>query len=469
MQSQYSPFDKDIDDLKSEDLSELRSVSEGWYVEYKRELTCTKAMAKSLSAFANTNGGWLFVGIDEAKNGEPVAGDFVGLPQNSIDDLLQKLRQSVSSLLNPTPYFRTKVIPGPCSKLNLGRDSSILIVQIPRSLTTPHVHKDGRIYRRVADGSEPKPETDRFVLDQLRRRGSGVKKSVKQSVKKWVKRDPEFSKQEAKTPYLRCLLCVDPWQQKSSQINTSRSDVRNVFESNETGTVSIPFESIYSSSNEIIARQLGSNSAENLGLTWKFRSDSSSDIVLPLTLYDGVNPNTLVQKLDEYNHIEKFAKLLQSQEPSYSSLRVVDLNMLLPALLAVASKYRRLLALVSDDLAFYCKVRLLNCWRIIPYIDVTQVLEQYEKHGMPMVMESELTAPKGHHPDSFAYIASPDFFINLQAIMLQGITMFVEVAVALGLPILPSEISEDECVQLYNNYFDAGDRARHLYENSVKN
>ena len=263
MQSQYSPFDRDIDNLKSKDLSVLKSVSEGWYVEYKRELISTKAMAKALSAFANTYGGWLFVGIDEAKNGEPVAGDFVGIPQNSVDDLLQKLRQSASNLLNPTPYFRTKVISGPCPIINLDRNSSIVIVQIPCSLTTPHVHKDGRIYRRVADSSEPKPETDRFVLDQLWRRGSSVQKSVK----KWVKRDPEFSKQEAKTPYLRCLLCVDPWQQQSPQINTFRSDVRNVFQSNETNTLmNLPFETIYSSSEGIIARHLGINDTpRNLG------------------------------------------------------------------------------------------------------------------------------------------------------------------------------------------------------------
>ena len=465
MQSQYSPFDKDIDDLKSEDLSVLKSVSEGWYVEYKRELISTKAMAKALSAFANTYGGWLFVGIDEAKNGEPVAGDFVGIPQNSVDDLLQKLRQSASSLLNPIPYFRTKVIPGPCPTINLDPDSSIVIVQVPCSLKTPHVHKDGRIYRRVADSSEPKPETDRFVLDQLWRRGSNVQKSVK----KWVKRDPEFSEQEAKTPYLRCLLCVDPWQQKSPQINTSRSDIRNVFHSYETGTVSIPFETIYSSSDGIIARQLENNDPETLGLTWKFRSDSSSDIVLPLTVYDGINPNRLVQEFDEYKHLERFTKLLQSQGSGYSSPRVVDLNLLLHALLAVASKYRRLLALVSDDPAFYCKVRLLNCWRTIPFMDVAQVLDQFEKHGMPLVMESELTAPVGYHPDSFAQLVPPPSKEKFDTSVIQGFMIFFRVAVALGLPILPNENSEDDGAQLYEDYLDAGNRARHLIKNRVKN
>ena len=57
MPSEYSPFEKDIDDLKSEDLHLLKSVNEGWYVEYKRELVTASALAKAVSAFANTYGG----------------------------------------------------------------------------------------------------------------------------------------------------------------------------------------------------------------------------------------------------------------------------------------------------------------------------------------------------------------------------------------------------------------------------
>lgn len=62
MPNEYSPFDKDIKDLQPEDLSAQRSVHEGWYVECKREEITASAMAKALSAFANTFGGWLFPG-----------------------------------------------------------------------------------------------------------------------------------------------------------------------------------------------------------------------------------------------------------------------------------------------------------------------------------------------------------------------------------------------------------------------
>ena len=63
--SQYSPFDKSITDLQPSDLAVLKFVSEGWYVDYKRDLIDSGGMAKALSAFANTYGGWLFFGVSE--------------------------------------------------------------------------------------------------------------------------------------------------------------------------------------------------------------------------------------------------------------------------------------------------------------------------------------------------------------------------------------------------------------------
>ena len=61
----YSPFDKPIKDLNPHDLTVLKTVNEGWYVEYKREMVNPMALAKAISAFANTYGGWLFLGIQE--------------------------------------------------------------------------------------------------------------------------------------------------------------------------------------------------------------------------------------------------------------------------------------------------------------------------------------------------------------------------------------------------------------------
>ena len=192
----YSPFDKAIHDLQPPDLTILRDVHEGWYVEYKRQMINARALAKSLSAFANTDGGWLFIGVQEQSRDNTVAGEFPGILEEDVDDALQSLRHSAADHLNPTPFFETTVLRGPCAENGLVEGRAIIAVEIPQSDTAPHVHKDGCIYTRVADGSEPKPETDRFLLDKLWRRAD----LLREKTRKWIEHDPEFSQEERKIP-----------------------------------------------------------------------------------------------------------------------------------------------------------------------------------------------------------------------------------------------------------------------------
>ena len=100
--SQYLPFDKPITDIQTPDLVVLESVSESWYVDYKSDLIGAGGMAKALSAFANTYGGWLFFGVKERSKEDPVAGQFGGLTTREVDVVQQRLRQSAAVHLNPT-------------------------------------------------------------------------------------------------------------------------------------------------------------------------------------------------------------------------------------------------------------------------------------------------------------------------------------------------------------------------------
>ena len=167
MTYKYTPFDKEIEDISPEDLETLRDVHEGWYVEYKSELISSRNLAKSLSAFANQYGGWLFIGISEV-NESNVAGDFPGIPDSEVTQALEILRNSSKDLLNPAVFYETRVFQGPIKNVGLQIGYSVIVVRIPQGSNTPYVHNDGRIYQRVADSSDPKPATDRSTLDFMR-------------------------------------------------------------------------------------------------------------------------------------------------------------------------------------------------------------------------------------------------------------------------------------------------------------
>ena len=200
----FSPFAVPLESLTSADLERLRETAEGWYIEYKRELSEASDIAKSISGLANTYGGWLFYGVEEVSKANPVAGAFPGIAGQDCDAALQRMRQSVAQHMHPAAHFDVKAVSG--DGKNIASGFVVICVRVPQSLAAPHVHKSGRIFRRVADGSEPEVENDRFRLDQLFRRSH----DLRQEYADWIARDPEFSKEEKDRPYLRLIMFVDP-------------------------------------------------------------------------------------------------------------------------------------------------------------------------------------------------------------------------------------------------------------------
>ena len=122
----YTPFDKELAELQPQDLSALKSALEGWYIEYKREVPGASAMAKSISSFANTYGGWLFYGVVEESKENPVAGTFPGIARDKVDPALQAMRQAVAGQLSGTPYFETRVLWGPCDSIGLASEYAVI-------------------------------------------------------------------------------------------------------------------------------------------------------------------------------------------------------------------------------------------------------------------------------------------------------------------------------------------------------
>ena len=460
----YSPFDKSINDLQTSDLAVLRDVSEGWYVEYKSQVPKGIALAKAISALANTYGGWLFLGIEEKSKDEPVAGSFPGIPNGEVESTLQRLRQSTNAHLNPIPHFESKVLRGPCSQIELADEASIVAVEVPQSHTTPHIHKDGRIYRRVADSSEPKFETDRFMLDQLWRRAD----PIREKTRRWVENDPEFSEAEAKMPYLRLLLCADPWRQRSPWLNAPLHEIRSLFSRQVTGLPSAPFKTFYTTAKGFIARQAEGNDPHDYVMTWKIQRDLSSEVIFPLQLYSPSQNDGDVKDLMNYEHGTDFLNVLS--ERNYTQPRIADLNLMMTLLLSAVSQYRSLLRLASAEQGFFCKARILNSWRVLPFFDSKAILKEYKEHGLPMILDQNMTIPTGNDPDSFFSVdhlaKSDDEPVN-EAVSAskQAFVIFALIATALGVPVL---FEGKEQAGTKNNWvdelFSVGERARTVQE-----
>lgn len=422
----FSPFEKPLKDLAAADLEQLRSVAEGWYVEYKSEMSKAPDVAKSVSALANTYGGWVFYGVEEKSKTDAVAGAFPGIAVADADAGLQRIRQAVAQLMNPATHFDARAIVGDGKVF--ASDRVVICVRVPQSLAAPHVHSSGRIYRRVADGSEPKAENDRHLLDQLFRRSN----ELRQQFAEWVDLDPELSRGEEDIPYLRLMMIADPWSDESPWLETNAAELKPLFAQNPGVVSSVPFDTIYTSSRGYVARQSG-NDPHNLGLTWRFRESLVSDVYVPLSLYAVNAPTILREHLEGYEQADRFVELLEAK--GYSSPRVVDLNLLFNVLVGVVEIQRRLLAKASWSKSYFVKARLLNVWRTVPFLDVDAVMDRFEADGLPVCLDGLVTAPSGTDPESFQEVQPMlDAQVEAARIMLQALVVLEPVAQAWGLP-----------------------------------
>ena len=460
--STYSPFDKPINSLLVSDLATLKSIREGWYIEYKSQWVSARSVAKSLSAFANTYGGWLFFGIEENQKEDPTAGSFPGISDNELQLISQRLRQSVAEYLTPIPYYETICLHGPCDAIGLRDGVSVIVIEVPQSNTAPHIHKDGRIYRRAADSAEPKPETDRFLLDQLWQRAD----TVRDEVREWIQQDPEFSKAEAEVPYLRLLLSVDPWRQRVPYLDATLNTVRKILASLESNNITVAFDTVYPSSNGFIARQNADNDPWNYTLTWRIRRDLSCDLLVPLPLYSTSSLDELIVHLDGYENADLFIDVLR--EKGHISSKIVDMNVLMNVLIAAVAKYRRLLRLTNGETSFYYKSRLLNVWRAVPFIDLRTVLEEFRQYGTPMILDEIVTMPDGTTPDSFAHSTAGKLegvqeHREVVACQLQAFVMFSLISYSFGVSCIDWNAkgeSEEDVIRIPSDQLVAvGDRA----------
>jgi hypothetical protein len=424
----YSPFEVAFDELETADLGVLHNVAEGWYVEYKQDASKADAMAKSVSAFANTYGGWIFYGVEEKSKDDAVAGSFPGIARADVDAVLQRLRQAVAVSISPSPHFDARALWGPAPEINLLADHAIICVSVPKGPNAPYVHKSGQIYRRIADGSEPKPESDRFILDQLWRRSD----SVIQECREWVESDPELSKAEGDRPYVRLLLDADPWGDRDAWLDASITEIRDLLLA-KGQIVGVPFDTVYTTATGFLGRQIAGSDPGVLGITWHLDRKLRSEICIPLNIHHPASEWTIASELKGFANADRFGELLVSN--GFKTPRIVDLNILYNLITGICETKRAILSRANWTQGFSVKAIILNGWRTVPFLDMPIVIDEFEACGIPMLMSERVVTPPRAHPDAFIEVPEYGDIESLGVrYALQALAMVRPVFEAYGIP-----------------------------------
>lgn len=432
----FNPFDADLAQLETKHLSVLRDVAEGWYVEYKREVVASKRIAKSLAAFANHYGGWLFYGIEQSKDGRNQAGSFLGIDKMSVTQCIENIRNAAKDSIHPSPYFDYKVLEGPCTEINLPEDKSIIVIAIPTGPDAPYVHSDGRIYRRVADASDPRPETDRFILDHLWQR----RQQAHDKLKTLLSQRPMLSKAESERSLIQLFLFIDPLGATGQHIDLTFAEFREVMsgvQSPEEG-LGIAFDNFFTMSDGLVCRQVGFYDPFDLLFTWRYYSDASAIVSLPVSSawipelsQSGLRDKTF---LGRYEYGQQALELLQRHR--HTTPHILDINGMYYAIAAILCQYHRLVAASRVRGQIYAKALLQNLWRKIPFLDTAAYIRYVEENGFPLIQSDEEFAPPGNTFDSLQIMTpldrrSPGGVDEF----LEALPLLQRIANAVGLPV----------------------------------
>lgn len=144
-----------LDEIALADIKALTAYgrSEGPTLDFKERFPGAdhkgvRDFLADVTAFANTEGGDIIIGVREDKNG--VAAEVVGIERDGLDESLRRIDDQLRSCVDPrVPHFRVREV-----RLENGRVA--LVLRVAASLTAPHrvvFDKSSRFFRRANRGN----------------------------------------------------------------------------------------------------------------------------------------------------------------------------------------------------------------------------------------------------------------------------------------------------------------------------
>ena len=158
-------FLKPLEKLGFADIEQLKSnsICESQVLDYKTQLLEDNKLLKQVSAFANTQGGFLIFGVEETgKGGYPK--EILGIDKGQLSK--ERIEQIILGNIQPRLNVKIQIVE------HQDPSKAILVIQIPNSYLKPHMNnRDNKFYKRY--NFEALPMTEIEVSDTYRRRFAG--------------------------------------------------------------------------------------------------------------------------------------------------------------------------------------------------------------------------------------------------------------------------------------------------------
>lgn len=432
----FYPFKKQLADLNGDDLLLLGNVSEGWYIDYKVSNIKIDDYARHLSAFANQYGGWLIVGISEADDGSKRAGAFPGIEKSDVDKVLLQIREASSTHCHPPVLYEEKVVYGPQEKISLPVGRAIVLIGIPKSMNTPHIHSSGRIYRRLSDQSKPKEETDRYVLDDLWKRGE----RHREEFSSFVQNHPPLADGNKKARWLYIYLIPEIFSKPPEDLLYFKdfdSCVRNL--SRNSGGMFASMDALYRAPDGFIARQVEKNDPSAGCLTFRYWHDGRARFEIPLNH----GPlSELPSSLSNYKHLNTY-KSIAIERCCNPSATVVDYSLVFPVLAALSNTYVSISKYRGDRREVKASFSIINVAHTLSFVDSKKFIERIENYSLPVCLDETINKPKSANWENLIKLQNKEAEITESELSVHSSTLYL-LMVKIGILLSVGIIQEPE-------------------------
>lgn len=447
----YNPFNTAFDKLTIDDLQTLieNEICEGWYIEYKSLLPKLSSgkldnlkIAKSISSFANTKGGWIFWGI-KCENNKP--SELSGVDISEFTNFEDQVSQLINSNINPKPFYHFKAI-------ELENGNSIFIIKVEESQMPPYITSQGVIYQR--ENNESKPIRERYIIEKLNEKNENYKKSIE--LFSQFNLPATKGQADSNQTYLELYLFPLPFGEfKFNDFYKSHffKDVAAIFYQNLAFTYqnndtdkkvhfNLGFNSIYSSEGSLIIRPLNDENLIYKSTTVELFENGNLKFLIPLYEFNADNypdhyegSKTLDYILNKYSPYDDFyddfgtfstnKKIRKREETDFvKHIKFIDGHELILTIIVIYSKYKELMEKNSYDFSneIGFRAKITDCWRKFIFFDNEDYLEKIKLYNMPISPKSEIEIPEFKDGNSYCINLSESYdFIIIAKFIMEGI------------------------------------------------
>lgn len=377
----FTPIKSNLETWAGTQLEILKNIGEGLYIEYKRDPLQGPDIAKQLAAFANESGGWLFFGIEE-KGTERKAETFTGINNKNIPSLIDRVRDVATQAIQPPIDFEFKVIEGPVPEIQLERDFSILIIGIPQGLNTPYIYA-GKIYRRIADKSEPKAETDYNIIYRLWQRREKSRKDLEN----FTSNLPLLPEKQKNNTWIHIFLITDLFLDECHNLKFS-DFVKIMRPEVELEHGSIRMDNFFSTKDGFICRQVLDNNPFYFLLSFRWWHNGNARISIPVNIY-GIDSNN--NHTNSYKFFKEFISLAKAQ--GFSDIRIGDFSYFLGVIVNLCNQYLEINKLILNKKPIQGRIIISNSLRLSPFINNKKLIDNSYNYGIPVVEDNDIYIP----------------------------------------------------------------------------